>query len=52
MPVAKVTILPSGPAALGAIEQLPGAERYSESYQPDLPTVRLGGRAGEPVVFG
>ncbi|MFF4346132.1 ATP-dependent zinc metalloprotease FtsH [Streptomyces sp. NPDC001530] len=52
-PVAKVTILPSGPA-LGATEQLPEAERhlYSESYLTDLLTVRLGGRAAELVVFG
>ncbi|MFF4587512.1 ATP-dependent zinc metalloprotease FtsH [Streptomyces sp. NPDC001388] len=52
-PVAKVTILPSGPA-LGATEQLPEAERhlYSESYLIDSLTVRLGGRAAELVVFG
>ncbi|WP_234430725.1 ATP-dependent zinc metalloprotease FtsH [Streptomyces sp. NRRL F-4489] len=52
-PVAKVTILPSGPA-LGATEQLPEAERrlYSEGYLTDLLTVRLGGRAAELVVFG
>ncbi|MEU9119977.1 ATP-dependent zinc metalloprotease FtsH [Streptomyces sp. NPDC048506] len=52
-PVAKVTILPSGPA-LGATEQLPEAERhlYSESYLNDLLTVRLGGRAAELVSFG
>ncbi|MFE1456716.1 ATP-dependent zinc metalloprotease FtsH [Streptomyces sp. NPDC058735] len=52
-PVAKVTILPSGPA-LGATEQLPEAERhlYSESYLTDLLAVRLGGRAAELVVLG
>jgi cell division protease FtsH len=52
-PVAKVTILPSGPT-LGVTEQLPEAERhlYSEGYLLDLLTVRLGGRAGELVVFG
>ena len=52
-PVAKVTILPSGPA-LGATEQLPEAERhlYREGYLTDLLTVRLGGRAAELVVFG
>lgn len=52
-PVAKVTILPSGPS-LGATEQLPEAERhlYSEGYLTDLLTVRLGGRAAELVVFG
>ncbi|MDF2709860.1 MAG: cell division protein FtsH [Nonomuraea muscovyensis] len=52
-PVAKVTILPSGPT-LGVTEQLPEAERhlYSESYLADLLTVRLGGRAAELVVFG
>lgn len=52
-PVAKVTILPSGPA-LGATEQLPEAERhlYSEGYLNDLLTVRLGGRAAELVAFG
>lgn len=52
-PVAKVTILPSGPT-LGATEQLPEAERhlYSEGYLNDLLTVRLGGRAAELVVFG
>ncbi|QHC23025.1 ATP-dependent zinc metalloprotease FtsH [Streptomyces sp. GS7] len=52
-PVAKVTILPSGPT-LGATEQLPEAERhlYSEGYLNDLLTVRLGGRAAELVAFG
>lgn len=52
-PVAKVTILPAGPA-LGATEQLPEAERhlYSEGYLNDLLTVRLGGRAAELVAFG
>ncbi|MFJ1569278.1 ATP-dependent zinc metalloprotease FtsH [Streptomyces erythrochromogenes] len=52
-PVAKVTILPSGPA-LGATEQLPEAERhlYTEGFLTDLLTVRLGGRAAELVVFG
>ncbi|MCZ0971147.1 hypothetical protein O1L55_05825 [Streptomyces albulus] len=52
-PVAKVTILPAGPA-LGATEQLPEAERhlYTEGYLTDLLTVRLGGRAAELVVFG
>ena len=52
-PVAKVTILPSGPA-LGITEQLPEAERhlYSESYLNDLLAVRLGGRAAELLVFG
>jgi cell division protease FtsH len=52
-PVAKVTILPSGPA-LGSTEQLPEAERrlYSHSYLTDLLTVRLAGRAAELVVFG
>ncbi|MEU5213189.1 ATP-dependent zinc metalloprotease FtsH [Streptomyces sp. NPDC020742] len=52
-PVAKVTILPSGPA-LGATEQLPEAERhlYSEGYLTDLLTVRLGGRAAELVALG
>ncbi|MEU7429933.1 ATP-dependent zinc metalloprotease FtsH [Streptomyces sioyaensis] len=52
-PVAKVTILPSGPA-LGATEQLPEAERrlYSEGYLIDLLTVRLGGRSAELVTFG
>ncbi|MFD8546086.1 ATP-dependent zinc metalloprotease FtsH [Streptomyces sp. NPDC059649] len=51
-PVAKVTILPSGPT-LGATEQLPEAERhlYSEGYLNDLLTVRLGGRAAELVLF-
>ncbi|MGW7486482.1 hypothetical protein [Streptomyces sp. NPDC054786] len=52
-PVAKVTILPSGPT-LGATEQLPEAERhlYSEGYLTDLLTVRLGRRAAELVAFG
>ncbi|SCK23914.1 cell division protease FtsH [Streptomyces sp. SceaMP-e96] len=51
-PVAKVTILPSGPT-LGATEQLPEAERhlYREGYLTDLLAVRLGGRAAELVVF-
>ncbi|MEU5301051.1 ATP-dependent zinc metalloprotease FtsH [Streptomyces noursei] len=52
-PVAKVTILPSGPV-LGATEQLPEAERhlYTEGYLNDLLAVRLGGRAAELVIFG
>jgi cell division protease FtsH len=52
-PVAKVTILPAG-QALGVTEQLPLVERhlYSEDYLHDSLDVRLGGRAGELVVFG
>jgi cell division protease FtsH len=52
-PVAKVTILPAGPA-LGVTEQLPEAERhlYSESYLYDSLAVRLGGRAAEILVLG
>lgn len=52
-PVAKVTILPAG-QALGVTEQLPLVERhlYGEDYLHDMLDVRLGGRAGELVVFG
>ncbi len=52
-PVAKVTILPAGPA-LGVTEQLPEAERhlYQESYLYDSLAVRLGGRAAEILVLG
>ncbi len=52
-PVAKVTILPRG-AALGVTEQLPESERhlYPQSYLTDSLAVRLGGRAGEMIVFG
>jgi cell division protease FtsH len=52
-PVAKVTILPSG-QALGVTHQLPVDERhlYTEAYLRDSLAVRLGGRAGELVVFG
>jgi cell division protease FtsH len=52
-PVAKVTILPAG-QALGVTEQLPLVERhlYGEDYLHDSLDVRLGGRAGELVVFG
>jgi cell division protease FtsH len=52
-PIAKVTILPAGPA-LGVTEQLPLVERhlYGEDYLDDTLTVTLGGRASELVVFG
>ncbi|MFJ4989498.1 ATP-dependent zinc metalloprotease FtsH [Streptomyces sp. NPDC088732] len=52
-PVAKVTILPSGPS-LGTTEQLPEADRhlYTHGYLTDLLCVRLGGRAAELVVLG
>lgn len=51
-PVAKVTILPAG-QSLGATEQLPVDERhlYSESHLTTSLAIRLGGRAGELVVF-
>ncbi len=52
-PVAKVTILPAGPA-LGVTQQLPEDERhlYPESYLQDSLAVRLGGRAAEVLVLG
>jgi cell division protease FtsH len=52
-PIAKVTILPAGPA-LGVTEQLPLVERhlYGEDYLDDMLAVTLGGRASELVVFG
>jgi cell division protease FtsH len=52
-PVARVTILPSGPA-LGATEQLPLDDRhlYSESFLLATLAVLLGGRAGELVAIG
>ena len=52
-PVAKVTILPNGPA-LGVTEQLPLDDRhlYTESYLLGALTVRMGGRVGELVAVG
>jgi len=52
-PVEKVTILPSG-MALGVTEQVPEEERhlYTEQQLRASLAVRLGGRAGELVVFG
>ncbi len=52
-PIAKVTILPAGPA-LGLTEQLPLVERhlYGEDYLEDTLAVCLGGRASELLVFG
>jgi cell division protease FtsH len=52
-PVARVTILPSGPA-LGATEQLPLDDRhlYSQSFLEATLAVQLGGRAGELVAIG
>ncbi len=52
-PVEKVTILPSG-MALGVTEQVPEEERhlYTEEQLRGTLAVRLGGRAGELVVYG
>jgi cell division protease FtsH len=52
-PVARVTILPSGPA-LGATEQLPLDDRhlYSECFLEATLAVQLGGRAAELVAIG
>ncbi len=52
-PVAKVTILPAGPA-LGVTEQLPIDERhlYTQGYLNDSLAIRLGGRVAEQLVFG
>jgi cell division protease FtsH len=52
-PVEKVTILPSG-MALGVTEQVPEEERhlYTEEQLRATLAVRLGGRAGELVVYG
>jgi cell division protease FtsH len=52
-PVARVTILPSGPA-LGATEQLPLDERhlYAQSFLEATLAVQLGGRAAELVAVG
>jgi cell division protease FtsH len=52
-PVAKVTILPAG-QALGVTEQLPVDERhlYPEGYLRTSLAIRMGGRAGERLVFG
>jgi cell division protease FtsH len=52
-PVARVTILPSGPA-LGATEQLPLDDRhlYAESFLLATLAVLLGGRAGELIAIG
>jgi cell division protease FtsH len=52
-PVARVTILPSGPA-LGATEQLPLDDRhlYAEGFLRATLGVLLGGRAGELVAVG
>jgi cell division protease FtsH len=52
-PVAKVTIIPSGPS-LGATQQLPLDDRhlYSESFLRATLAVMLGGRAGEIIAIG
>ncbi|PVG83989.1 cell division protein FtsH [Nocardioides gansuensis] len=52
-PVAKITILPSGPV-LGATHQLPEDDRrlYTEEFLRDTLVVQLGGRAAERVVLG
>jgi cell division protease FtsH len=52
-PLARVTILPSGPA-LGATEQLPLDDRhlYSQSFLEATLAVQLGGRAAELVAIG
>ncbi|HEX7095251.1 MAG TPA: ATP-dependent zinc metalloprotease FtsH, partial [Acidimicrobiales bacterium] len=52
-PLARVTILPAGPA-LGATEQLPIDDRhlYPESYLRATLAVQLAGRAGELVGIG
>ncbi len=52
-PIAKVTILPAGPA-LGVTQQLPLVERhlFGEDYLTDTLDVYLGGRAAELNVFG
>jgi cell division protease FtsH len=52
-PLARVTILPSGPA-LGATEQLPLDDRhlYTQSYLEATLAVQLGGRAAELVAIG
>jgi cell division protease FtsH len=52
-PLARVTILPSGPA-LGATEQLPLDDRhlYGQRFLESTLAVLLGGRAGEMVAIG
>ncbi len=52
-PVAKISIIPRGKAALGYTLQLPEEERYlmTENELLDKICVSLGGRAAEEVVF-
>ncbi|MEK8023133.1 MAG: ATP-dependent zinc metalloprotease FtsH [Candidatus Hydrogenedentota bacterium] len=53
-PIHKVTLIPRGIAALGAMYQLPERDRYLKDrteYKSDLATL-MGGRVAEELVFG
>jgi len=53
-PVAKISIIPRGPGALGYVLQMPTEDRYllSKSELEDRIAVMMGGRAAEEVVLG
>ncbi len=53
-PVAKISIIPRGKAALGYTLQLPEEERFlmTKSELVDKICVSLGGRAAEKIIFG
>jgi cell division protease FtsH len=53
-PIAKISIIPRGPGALGYMLQMPTEDRYllSKEELNDRIAVMLGGRAAEEVVFG
>jgi cell division protease FtsH len=52
-PIAKISIIPRGPGALGYMLQMPTEDRYllSKEELNDRIAVMLGGRAAEEVVF-
>ncbi len=53
-PIAKISIIPRGPGALGYVLQMPTEDRYllSKEELEDRIAVMMGGRAAEDVVLG
>lgn len=53
-PIAKISIIPRGPGALGYVLQMPTEDRYllSKEELEDRIAVMMGGRASEEVVLG
>jgi cell division protease FtsH len=53
-PIAKISIIPRGPGALGYVLQMPTEDRYllSKEELEDRIAVMMGGRAAEEVVLG